>query len=138
MSNKDKIKHLYFDCKYKQIEIAKELNISTKYISKILLQDSRYIEEKQRRKNISNKKHTQKTKEYIKAKRKMRYIDMEYEYMRHQHDQATFELSGGKNNINNRAFRKWNTSAYKYNLKTKSYHLVKGLTATYDVPKIIR
>lgn len=138
MSKRDKIKELYFDYKYKQIEIAKELNVSNKYISRILIQDSRYKTEKEERKKFSKQKHEQKTKEYIANKRKNRNIDIVYEYMRCQHNQASFELSGSKNNINNRAFRKWNASAYKYNPQTQSYHLIKNLTATHDVPKIIR
>lgn len=138
MLKQDIIKELYFDYQYKQIEIARKLNVSTKYISKVLIKDSRYKDEKERRKDISQKRHRQKTKEYIKNKRKSRSIDTEYEYMKHQHDQDIFELSGNKNNINNRAFRKWNASAYKYNHKTKNYHLVKDITASYDVPKIIK
>ena len=58
--------------------------------------------------------------------------------MKHQHNQDFYELSSGKNLINNRAFKKWNASAYKYNQKTKSYHLIKNITTSCDVPKIIR
>ena len=43
-----------------------------------------------------------------------------------------------ENKINNLNFRKWNSSAYKYNSKTKSFHLVRGLNVSQDVPKIIR
>jgi len=31
-----------------------------------------------------------------------------------------------------------NYSAYKYNSKTKNFHLVRGLNVSKDVPKIIR
>lgn len=138
MLKQDKIKELYFDYQYKQIEIAKELNVSTKYISKVLISDNRYKDEKEKRKNISREMHKQKTKEYIRNNRKNQGIDIEYEYMKHQHNQDSFELSSGKNVINNRAFRKWNASAYKYDSKTKSYHLVKNITTSYDIPRIIR
>ena len=52
------------------------------------------------------------------------------------HIQASRELSGGKN-ISNRAFRNWNSSIYKYNDKTKSYYLKKGIVTGFDVPKKI-
>ena len=138
MQKKDIIKKLFFDCNYKQIDIAKELDVSTKYISKVLISDNRYKTEKDKRKEISNKKHIEKTKQYIKEKRKTSKIDREYEYMKYQHNQDVFELSGNSNKINNFNFRKWNSSAYKYNSKTKSFHLVRGLNVSQDVPKIIR
>lgn len=138
MQKKDIIKKLFFDCNYKQIDIAKELDVSTKYISKVLISDNRYKTEKDKRKEISNKRHIEKTKQYIKEKRKTSKIDREYEYMKYQHNQDVFELSGNSNKINNFNFRKWNSSAYKYNSKTKSFHLVRGLNVSQDVPKIIR
>lgn len=138
MQKKDIIKKLFFDCNYKQIDIAKELDVSTKYISKVLISDNRYKTEKDKRKQISNKRHIEKTKQYIKEKRKTSKIDREYEYMKYQHNQDVFELSGNSNKINNLNFRKWNSSAYKYNSKTKSFHLVRGLNVSQDIPKIIR
>lgn len=57
MIKQELIKQLYFNHKYKQVDIAKELNVSTKYVSKILLKDERYKEEKERRKNIANLQH---------------------------------------------------------------------------------
>ena len=57
MQKKDIIKKLFFDCNYKQIDIAKELDVSTKYISKVLISDDRYKVEKDKRKELSNKRH---------------------------------------------------------------------------------
>ena len=138
MSKQELIKQLYFNHNYKQVDIAEELNVSTKYVSKVLLKDERYKEEKERRKNIANLQHRQKAKEYMRKKRKSQNIDLQYEYLKHQQNQDAFELSGGKGRINNTAFKKWNSSAYNYNPKTKSYYLDKSLTAGFDVPKIIR
>lgn len=70
MKNHDMIKQLYFKEKYNQTEIANKLNISNKYVSKVLNKDSRYKPEKERRKELSKNKHKKKTIEYIKAKRK--------------------------------------------------------------------
>ena len=50
MNRQEAIKKLYFECKYNQKEIAETLEISNKYVSKVLLEDSRYKEEKEKRK----------------------------------------------------------------------------------------
>ena len=126
MNRQEAIKKLYFECKYNQKEIAETLEISNKYVSKVLLEDSRYKEEKEKRK---------KTIDYIKNKRKLN-MNTEYEKLKQMHIQASRELSGGKN-ISNRAFRNWNSSIYKYNDKTKSYYLKKGIVTGFDVPKKI-
>lgn len=135
MNKQEKIKELYFDEKYKQKDIASILNLSRQYISKVLLQDSRYKEEKEKRKELSKQKHTQKTVNYMKNKRKSN-VDIGYEQLKQMHIQASQELSGRKT-MSNRAFRDWNSSIYKYNDKTKSYHLKKGIVTGNDVPKKI-
>lgn len=137
MLKQDRVKELYFDYQYKQIEIAKELNVSSKYVSKILIQDSRYKAEKEKRKEKSIRKHNQKTKEYIRSKRKQNSIDIEYALLRQAHEQASRELSGGRKPISDRAFRDWNTSAYRYDYKSKSYVLKSGIVVSSDVPKRI-
>ena len=58
--------------------------------------------------------------------------------MKKMHEQASLELSGGKKTISNRAFRDWNTSAYKYNNKNKCYELKKGINTGADAPKRIK
>ena len=101
----------------------------------MLLNDDRYKEEKEKRKMLSKKKHKQKTIDYIKKKRASN-IDIGYEQLKQMHLQASQELSGRKT-MSNRAFRDWNSSIYKYNDKTKSYHLKKGIVTGADVPKKI-
>ena len=54
------------------------------------------------------------------------------------HEQARRELSGGNRPISNRAFRNWNTSIYKFNEKSSSYVLKKGINVGADVPKRIK
>ena len=135
MNRQEAIKKLYFECKYNQKEIAETLEISNKYVSKVLLEDSRYKEEKEKRKLLSQNRHRQKTIDYIKNKRKLN-MNTEYEKLKQMHIQASRELSGRKT-ISNRAFRNWNSSIYKYNDKTKSYYLKKGIVTGFDVPKKI-
>ena len=135
MNKQERIKELYFIEKYNQQAISQELSVSYQYVSKVLLSDIRYKEEKEKRKLLNKNKHIKKTIDYMKLKRKT-HFDVEYEKLRQMHIQASQELSGRKT-ISNRAYRDWNSSVYKYNDRTKSYHLKKGIVAGADVPKKI-
>ncbi len=66
----NKVLDMYFIDKKKQIEIAKELNISKYKVSRIVTKDPRYNEEKEYRKIINKNKHIDKTKKYITKTRK--------------------------------------------------------------------
>ena len=50
MENKELIIKLYFIDRLTATSIAKELNVSNAYITKIIKQDTRYYEEKEKRK----------------------------------------------------------------------------------------
>lgn len=130
----------YFQDKMKQIDIANELNISKYKVSRVVTKDSRYQEEKEYRKIINKKKHMEKTKKYImrirKVKRKKTNDD--YTILKLLHNQDSRELSSGRGYISNKAFRNWNSSAYNYNSKTKSFVLRKDINAGADVPKQIK
>lgn len=131
----EQVLFLYFEEKLKQIEIANKLNISKYKVSRIVSKDNRYKKEKIKRKEESKIKNKKETIEYIKNKRKTDYSKIDYDFLRAQHEQASRELSGGRKPINNRVYRDWNTSIYKYNEKTKSYNLKKGINVGFDVPK---
>lgn len=89
------------------------------------------------RKQQNRKKNIEYTKKYIASARKQKSRDLDYAILRQAHEQASRELSGGRKPINNRAFRDWNPSIYKYDKKTKSYILKKNIIAGADVPKRI-
>src|SRR5574344_1689756 len=125
-TNKDKIKKLYFNEKYTQVDIAKEIQVSTNYVSKVLKSDERFEREKEIRKEINKKK--------LEEKRRLNRTN-DYLLLKSMHDQASKELSGGIKPISDRAYRNWNTSAYRYDYKTKSYILRKEINAGADVPK---
>lgn len=133
----DEILKRYFKDKMRQIDIAIELNISKYKVSRVVTKDSRYNKEKERRKLSSEQKHKEKTIDYIKSKRRTKIQDEVYQQLQQLHRQASQELSGRKT-ISNIAYRNWNTSAYKYNDKTKSYHLRNGIIAGFDVPRKIK
>lgn len=131
-----KILDMYFKDKMKQIDIATKLGVSKYKVSRVIAKDPRSKEEKENRKIENKKKNIEYTKSYMKQKWANREID-NYAVVNNMHDQAVRELSGSKNHISNRAFRNWNSSIYKYNEKTKSYVLKKGITVGADVPKRI-
>lgn len=143
MSKKSQIIILYYEEKFSTIEIANKLNVSKQYVSKIVRSDYRHSVEKEERK-IQNKfirKQKQKPykKAYKKRKRLKRKSDNSYEELIWQHNQATAELSGRKF-INNRAFRNWNSSIYKYHDKTNEYRIKDDFKdrVSYAVPKKIK
>lgn len=128
----------YFQDKMKQKDIANELNISKYRVSRVVTKDERYIKEKERRKKENRIKNRKQTKEYIKNERIRKNDNFSYEQLKQAHIQATIELSGGRNEISNRKFRDWNTSAYRYDQKSQSYKLRKEINAGSDVPKKIK
>ena len=137
MSKKDEIITLYFEKKMSAIEISKNIDVTQAYITKIIKKDSRYIEEKQRRKDITRQRHNKANKENMRKVRKENSIANEV--LKAQHYQASCELSGRKI-INNRAFRNWNSSIYRFHERTKEYRVKEELKdkISYAVPKKIK
>ena len=70
MNRNEFIIELYFIKKMKQKEIAKELNISKYIVSRVVTKDTRYEEEKEKRKQESINRHNRKKTESILKKRK--------------------------------------------------------------------
>ena len=135
--NKDIIIRMYFIEKLRPIDISKKLAISKSAVTQVLQKDNRYLKEKEIRKQINRKKNIEYTKQYITTTRKNKSIDVDYAILKQAHEQASRELSGGIKPISNRAFRDCNPSIYKYNEKSKSYVLRKGIVVGNDVPKRI-
>lgn len=134
---KEEIIYLYFTEKMLQKDIAKKLNISKSSICRIIKNDERYLEEKNNRKQLNKIKHNKDIQRRVESKRRQKST-IDIQILNKMHDQASLELSGGRKPINNRAYRDWNTSAYKYNDKNKSYELRKEINAGADIPKRIK
>lgn len=139
MDKQEKIKKLYFEKNYTQTQIAKELDISNQYISKILKSDPKYLKVKEQRKQMNHQKNVNKTKEYIKSERKIKQFKDNADdlILKNMHNQASAELSQPKR-ISNMAFRNWNKSAYTYNEKKKRFEFREELGRSADVPKYIK
>lgn len=137
MSKKDEIITLYFEEKLTAIEISRKINVVQSYITKVIKQDSRYQNEKERRKNKNKENQKIIHKEYMRKVRKINSIN--YEILKAQHYQASIELSGRKT-INNRAFRNWNSSIYRFHERTKEYRVKEELKdkISYAIPKKIK
>ncbi|MDO5555575.1 MAG: hypothetical protein Q4G09_02675 [Clostridia bacterium] len=140
MTNKDKILELYFMCKFKQIEIAEKLNITSSAVSQVLKKDARFNEEKETRKALNRKKHIEETKSIIKRQREKKKFEKSVDdlILKNMHRQAATELSK-KSYLTNNNYLKWNKSAYRYNSKKNRFEFKENeLGRSYDVPKIIK
>lgn len=126
----------YFVDKMKQIDIAKELNISKYKVSRTLTKQTEYEKEKERRKKENKNKNVEETKKYINIIRKNKNDYSSTAQLKREHEQASMELSK-RNTMNNRAFKNWNSSIYNYNSKKKVYELDKNVNVGFDVPKSI-
>lgn len=134
---KDDIITLFYIEHLKVKEIAEKVNTSSAYITKVIKQDSRYLQEKENRKAISKDKRKIAQNNFIKNKRENKRIEDNYSFVQSQHEQATRELSKSKH-LSNESYRKWNYSAYKYNPLKKRYEFNEKLGRSYAVPKYIK
>ncbi len=133
----EKVLYLYFTKKMLQKDIAKELDVSKSMVCRIIKRDARCIEEKNNRKQTNKIKHNKDIQRRVESKRKNNNTS-DILILKKMHDQASFELSGGRKPISDRAFRNWNSSIYEYNYRKNSYDLKKGINTGADVPKSIK
>lgn len=136
MDKKRLILKLYYHDKCTANEIAKQLNVSNAYITKVINKDARYYDEKTHRKNLNKQRNIEQTKKYMQKKREERKTLNAI--VKQEHIQAVSELSSGQAMISNRAFREWNKSAYKYNKNKNCYEFDKKLGKSYAVPRYIK
>ncbi len=127
-----------FYCKHLKVkEIAEQLNVSSSYISKIIKQDKRYLQEKATRKELAKDKRKHDQNQFIRKKREQKKLEDDYYIVKAQHEQASMELSKSKH-LSNENYRKWNISAYKYNPSKKRYEFDSKLGRSADIPKYIK
>lgn len=139
-SKRAEIIKLYFEEKMRPVDIAKKLNITKSAITQVLKKDNRYLRIKKERKNINQRKHREKTKNYIRTKRKIVQFERSADdlILRNMHNQASRELSKPKR-LSNMAYRNWNKSAYSYNVKKRRFEFKENeLGRSFDVPKYIK
>lgn len=135
--SKENILNLFYIQHLKVKEIAEKENTSSAYITKIIKQDARYLQEKEYRKDKSKEKRKLDQNNFIKNKREIKRIEDNYSTVQSQHEQAARELSKSKH-LSNESYRKWNSSAYKYNPSKRRYEFDSNLGRAADVPKYIK
>lgn len=136
MENKEQILDLFYNNHLKQTEIAKIIELSTQYISKIVKQDSRYEQEKAYRKKLSKEKRDSYLKDFFKNYKRPKKDDDSYRQLQAQLKQDSLELSFAGGFISDNDFAKWNPNAYEGD-KNGNLKLVTGLIVGADVPKTI-
>lgn len=135
--SKENIINLFYNEHLKVNEIAQQEDVSPAYITKVVKQDSRYIQEKERRKEISSKKRKNAQNQYIKTKRENKRIEDNYSVVQEQHRKASSELSKSSR-LSNESYRKFNSSAYHYNPSKRRYEFDENLGRSYAIPKYIK
>lgn len=136
INNKDKILELFYTYHLKEIQIAEHLAVSQQYVSKIIKANECYIEEMKTRKDANAEKRKLYLAEYHKNYTRSKNEDIIYEWLKAQHDIDVKELSYGSS-LYDETYKKYNSSAYKYNGKKHRFELDKKLTCSNDIPKYV-
>ena len=137
MDKKEQILDLYFNKHLKQTEIAKKVNASQQYISKIIKKDERYEDEKSSRKSSNAEKRKIAQAEYQKNYVRKKDKDIAYEQLIAQQRQDALELSYNSHPLSNYAFKKANSSIYTYDSIKNQFVMIRGIKAGFDAPKRI-
>lgn len=132
---KDKIIELFYEIHLRPTDIARELNVVKSYVTKIIQNDARYVQEKELRKLESKEKNKIQKREYIqkkRAKEKQEYLAMIIQINRDN------EYLSKKKQLSDLQFAKWNRGMYEYCKNSSDLQLKSGINVGYNVPKRIR
>ena len=135
IDNKNYILDKYYNEHDKPTNIAKELNVNLSYITKVIKSDTRYIQEKEYRAQISRENRKIAKRDWIRNTRQSESDKQLYEFVKQQHIEASKELSYSSE-MSDLAYRKWNSSAYHRNSKGNLI-IDRRLNVGSDVPKSI-
>ena len=136
---KEKILEMYFDKNMRTKDVATKLGVSSAYITKVVKVDSRYIDEKETRRKKGIEKHKEDTRK-IQKRQSMKIAEkrnIDDLILKEIHRQDSMELSKHKT-LSDEAYRKWNTSAYKYNNDKERFEFREELGRSYDVKKYLK
>ncbi len=133
MNTKEQILDLYYNRHLKQNEIAKIVEKSCPYVSKVVKTDNRNKQEKETRKKTNAENRKVYLQEYFKTYDRPKKDDNSYKQMLAQQKQDAMELSYS-NNMSDYAFAKWNSSAYHTNSKGNLV-IDRKLKVGADIPK---
>lgn len=132
---KDKIIELFYNQHLRPTDISKKLKVKMPYITKIIQTDSRYIEEKEARKQENREKQKEQKRIYAKNKReKERQEKQDYQKLLVQINNDNKFLSTKKKESDLK-YAKWNRSAYDYDENTSDLILKDKIVAGFNVAK---
>ena len=132
---KEEIVELFFEKHLKPTEIAKKLKIGMSYITKIIQKDSRYIREKEIRRQENKEKSKIQKRIYAQNRRKKEKEEkQEYQKLLVQINRDNEYLSTKKKE-NDLQFVNCNRSAYDYDKNSSDLILKDNINAGYTVPK---
>ena len=132
---KDKIIELFFNEHLRPTDISKKLKVKMPYITRIIQKDSRYIEEKEARKQENREKQKEQKRIYAQNKReKERQEKQDYQKLLVQINNDNKFLST-KKKVSDEKYAKWNRSAYDYDKNTSDLILKDKIVAGFNVAK---
>ena len=132
---KDKIIELFYEMHLRPTDIAQELNVAKSYVTKIIQNDSRYVQEKELRKKNNKENNKIQKREYIqrkRAKEKQEYLAMLIQI------NIDNKYLSKKKQLSDLQFVKWNRQMYEYCKNSSDLQLKSSINVGYNVPKIIR
>ena len=132
---KDKIIELFYKQHLRPTDISKKLNVKMPYITRIIQTDSRYISEKETRKQENREKQKNQKRIYAQNKReKERQEKQDYQKLLVQINSDNKFLSTKKKESDLK-YAKWNRSAYDYDKNTSDLILKDKIVAGFNVAK---
>ena len=132
---KDKIIELFFNEHLRPTDISNKLNVKMPYITRIIQTDSRYISEKEARKQENKEKQKSQKRIYAQNKReKERQEKQDYQKLLVQINNDNKFLST-KKQVSDLKYAKWNRSAYDYDENTSDLILKDKIVAGFNVAK---
>ena len=132
---KDKIIELFYNQHLRPTDISKKLDVKMPYITKIIQKDSRYISEKEARKQDNREKQKKQKRIYAKNKReKERQEKQDYQNLLLQINNDNKFLST-KKKVSDEKYAKWNRSVYDYDKNTSDLILKDKIVTGFNVAK---
>ena len=132
---KDKIIELFYNQHLRPTDISNKLDVKMPYITRIIQTDSRYIEEKETRKQENREKQKEQKRIYAQNKReKERQEKQDYQKLLVQINNDNKFLST-KRQVSDLKYTKWNRSAYDYDENTSDLILKDKIVAGFNVAK---
>ena len=132
---KNKIIELFYNQHLRPTDISKKINIKMSYITRIIQKDSRYISEKEGRKQENIDKQKSQKRIYAKNRReKERQEKQDYQKLLVQINNDNKFLSTKKKESDLK-YAKWNRSAYDYDENTSDLILKDKIVAGFNVAK---